>query len=865
MNVKPENKKVAIKTSVSVNVWAFGNKQSLDIDTTFVTNGKNNNYKAPDNDEQCVGYLDPLMHTNRKKTIGAIILHCTGANNPAERSVEYWNRLAKEIRKNGQTTDKSDENGQQNSQKSKVPQKTSAAYILERCPTKIDPKNDPFPLLHRVVEDNRVTWHTNWTCLRTIGIEIANSAYDWTNASTVSEPTLQKGDVDPKDENAFIRPVKIAGFANYKSWQAFQDIQYENLIKFIRYLCIEYNIPRQFLGKTTAEMFTSADPQRSEIDNFKGILHHRNVQNKVCPGILHRNRIYRGITEEWWLPCEMDGSSRTYYSGPFQMPEYVEGCQQPGFFRWQGTTFVKDDTCVDPDDESDELMNLGHFEPVVDSTTYSGADIDAIAEYKSYYDRNNNAAHYGYCEKPGGTYPIGANRSWHGGVHFFPKPGNAAVYAAASGTIVAARIHSHEDTDFHPDFGSQRFVLIRHAVHELGDDGKVNYKADPRFVFSLYMHLDKFADATKEDPGNPPWFNIWLRGCGESAPNIDALQDDRGIVFAPNIEVLVGDILGIAGRFGKDQPCLHFEIFTPKESLKIDNQKTRPSKELFEDPSDKDGYCDNAYLDSVLTAKMHKGLDDADPILAACLLREAKTYHVSEWAFSKNALDKIYDLEIKKHPNDKTRLEKSRDEDWVHIHRFLWWEDACNVDQELAQIIGRDGFAYFYHPVTFIQCVNENAALEYTDIPKLTGGKKKELPEEDGKPIRLNVTFSGISQQSSGMLQVVGGEMLHYSGYVNGEYVGTVSANGSCLGVTISIGNKWNRETTVFENKSLTILVHCYAESEKSKQTGVLSTAKCVLTKNSSTPWGASQDSIVMESSNGLFTVFFAVRELKES
>ncbi len=822
-----------------VKTWAYGRAKSLEIDQSTVIQ------------KWCIASGTSATAADHPKY--AIVLHCTGTNKTADSVVQRtWNK-----------------------------DKNSAQFVLERVSSdnqNLRPRGGANrKLLQRIVPELKEAGHARPLNTHTIGIEIMNVANVWVDpnsgkylADKEYEPSYISG--TPSDKNAYIeisdevRKTKMHGPGMSGKFQALQDRQYENLILLLRHLCTQHEIPRQFLGKTTQEMFcTVADPAKT-IGKFKGVWHHRNVtDNKPCPGVLHRNRIYRGITEEWWLPCEMDGGIRTYYSGPFKMPEYVEGCQQPGFFRWRGTTFIKDDTCVDPKDESDGLMNPGYFTPVVDSTTYSGADIHAIAEYKSYYDRNNNAAHYGYCEKPGGTYPIGANRSWHGGVHFFPKLENATVYAAASGTIVAARIHSHEDTDTHPDFGSQRFVLLQHAVHELGDDGKVNYKSDPKIVFSLYMHLDKFADATKEDPKNPPWFNIWVRDCGGSVPDVDALQDDRGIVFAPNVEVSVGDILGIAGRFGKDQPCLHFEIFTPEETLKIDNPKTKPNKEFYEDPSDKDGYCDSAYLDSVLTAKMNQGLNDADPIVAAFFLREAKTYHISEWAFSKSALEKIYELEIKKHPNDKTLLEKSRDEDWAHINRFLWWKDACSASQELAKVLGKDGFAYYYHPVTFIQCINENVALEYTEIPKLTAGKSKEPTEVDGKPVQLRLTFSGISQQSSGMPEVVAGEMLHYSGYVNGEHIGTVSANGSCLGVTLSIGSKWNCETTVFENKSLTILVHCYAESEKNKQTGALDTAKCVLTKDSSTPWGTSQNSVVTESVNGLFSVFFSVREFKES
>jgi len=91
-----------------------------------------------------------------------------------------------------------------------------------------------------------------------------------------------------------------------------------------------------------------------------------------------------------------------------------------------------------------------------------------LTETRSYFDVGFAAVedYYTRCEtRAGGLFPVGLNHVWHGGVHLEVKPANPIVYAAASGTIVAARVTSMKDTDEEPGFGSQRFVLIRHAVY----------------------------------------------------------------------------------------------------------------------------------------------------------------------------------------------------------------------------------------------------------------------------------------------------------------------------------------------------------------------------------------------------------------
>jgi hypothetical protein len=86
---------------------------------------------------------------------------------------------------------------------------------------------------------------------------------------------------------------------------------------------------------------------------------------------------------------------------------------------------------------------------------------------------------------PGGWYPLGLSRIWHGGVHLYADAGTP-VHAIADGEIVGCRA-GQLDTQQN---GSRNFVLIRHTIQ--GDD------ADPwkdKVFWSLYMHLDGEAPA----------------------------------------------------------------------------------------------------------------------------------------------------------------------------------------------------------------------------------------------------------------------------------------------------------------------------------------------------------------------------------
>lgn len=106
----------------------------------------------------------------------------------------------------------------------------------------------------------------------------------------------------------------------------------------------------------------------------------------------------------------------------------------------------------------------------------------------------------------GGWYPLGANQTWHNGIHLHGAGGAPAIHAVADGTIVAARLTQDWDKELHP-FGSNCFVLLRHDVTLIDDPAQrrswdTDTWSSTRDVtfYSLYMHLDPRIDRLEEVP-----------------------------------------------------------------------------------------------------------------------------------------------------------------------------------------------------------------------------------------------------------------------------------------------------------------------------------------------------------------------------
>ncbi|HBP23021.1 MAG TPA: hypothetical protein DEA08_35265, partial [Planctomycetes bacterium] len=100
-------------------------------------------------------------------------------------------------------------------------------------------------------------------------------------------------------------------------------------------------------------------------------------------------------------------------------------------------------------------------------------------------------------EHPSGYYPLGANTTWHGGVHLHAAAG-AQVVACAPGRVVAARLAAEGCA-----YGSTNFVLCRHEVHGAVLDELAparSFEPRPYAFFSLVMHLGSLP---LDDPAAP--------------------------------------------------------------------------------------------------------------------------------------------------------------------------------------------------------------------------------------------------------------------------------------------------------------------------------------------------------------------------
>ena len=137
-----------------------------------------------------------------------------------------------------------------------------------------------------------------------------------------------------------------------------------------------------------------------------------------------------------------------------------------------------------------------------------GKDAGRAAEIAYDLCRNNEKA------ERGGTYPLGPNTTWHGGVHLFPpqeegKRKQYRVHAMFDGVVMAAHFEENRR-----ELGHNNFVLLRHtkklpkrkAAPKNGKMPTIDFT-----FYSLYMHLDSMgvdersAVALAEGPKRLNW------------------------------------------------------------------------------------------------------------------------------------------------------------------------------------------------------------------------------------------------------------------------------------------------------------------------------------------------------------------------
>lgn len=183
-----------------------------------------------------------------------------------------------------------------------------------------------------------------------------------------------------------------------------------------------------------------------------------------------------------------------------------------------------------------------------------------------------------------GTYPMGKNRFWHGGVHVHPSDRATAIRAIADGEVIAYRYDETDSTDLYFDKMpcSRSFVLLKHET-ELGQTTLGTAKLT---FYSLYMHLRAWGEV-KGKSGTEA-VNFLRKAVAEHA-QLDANgqpvlgKHKRPVVDKAHVEFVVptvdgachcgsgyqrvqrGDILGYCGCIPDNMTTpsrgIHFEIF----------------------------------------------------------------------------------------------------------------------------------------------------------------------------------------------------------------------------------------------------------------------------------------------------------------
>jgi hypothetical protein len=659
-------------------IWMFGKR--FDFNIYQATNGAGNRIN-----------LDPVqfnhtgVNTPVRRQKNQIVLHFTAGNGPAQGTIEWWNTMAARPKFFCPRWDEAPHHFGQDAAgdcplgHGKLRAHFGGAhFVLELAQDRANAAQ-PYTDVIEVLPDDAVTWHGEAVNDNSIGIEHANVGDTW-GAARYDAMTGVGAARRPTDRNRYLH---VAGLADATAnmniagdYQAYQEEQYLAMILLLRHLCIKHRIPRRFLGDTTLEKMSRywhdlpagiRERRRSFLMRFRGILSHMNCHaNKVCPGpAMNRNRLFRGIIDEWWLPVQFDGTDRPYYMGPFDPQTDL-----PSYFRFSGG---------------------------LQQELFHDANLDALQETKSYFDLDHLALYYAQTERPvdGGTYPVGRNRIWHGGVHLQPDSANSKVYAAAGGTIVAARLGGDAPTEADAAYGSQRFILIRHCVHtameaDPGGGQRTNYQPDPTYIFTLYMHLAPVANVAAVDNTNPPWFNYWLRHRAAAA--------DANAVFCPLVEVSVGDWIGACGNY-QGRQCIHFEVVSRQELTMApwDTANVR-----FHDP-DNNLICDIPALDRFVTDQAHDGIDTLDILRGAVQLRGVKAFHKSEWSLANpDALTPVMPNQVARQTIWDTRL-----------RHFMWIPAAVAACADLStQLCDATGMMWHYHPITFMEFINRRIVAE---------------------------------------------------------------------------------------------------------------------------------------------------------
>lgn len=190
---------------------------------------------------------------------------------------------------------------------------------------------------------------------------------------------------------------------------------------------------------------------------------------------------------------------------------------------------------------------------------------------------------YANSEILSGSFPMGKNRFWHGGIHLHPTDRGAPIRAIADGELLAYRYDETDTTDefFDKKPYSRSFVLLKHET-ELGQTTLGSSKLT---FYSLYMHLKAWGEVKNKKDLWAVNFHKQLVAAhvqmGKSGPIIGADKKPKMVpaheeTTAPKANgacnngtgcerVKRGDILGYSGSIPDNNTApscgIHFEIF----------------------------------------------------------------------------------------------------------------------------------------------------------------------------------------------------------------------------------------------------------------------------------------------------------------
>jgi N-acetyl-anhydromuramyl-L-alanine amidase AmpD len=344
-------------------------------------------------------------------------------------------------------------------------------------------------------------------------------------------------------------------------------------------------------------------------------------------------------------------TNRKWDPGPFDFKKFIDGLRGSLCFPvWTGKVEQKREDKPAIPESIDELD----------------------ARTKALYSMNEDKSDGGYF--PVG--PWGDARLWHGGVHIpqFGAGAPAPVWAPFPGRIVAARMGRDSS------IGSQNFVLLKHEM-SVGPQ-KMRF-------FSLYMHLlDEMAQGDQQ----PAWMGkeSWKKNGkkGEAVPLDEPIE--------------AGEVIG---RFGTAGPAdlskkqIHFEIFATKpvhtdEDSKwwtvYDGSATGRFCEIPDIIQPIDTKTTDGILEHEELTDFFSGSGDRQSFRKFVVLCTSEWTDRPDWTESLLGPPDFPDDEVAALVDDQ-------------IKPGLWWTEALAKELHLPP----DGTVYHYHPLTFIQWINE--------------------------------------------------------------------------------------------------------------------------------------------------------------